>query len=199
MCSRPVPFNYFCHGAPQGRNQERANWAIAPPQNFCKHDGIHVLHMKRFFTKLCYLYVNFSRQLFRIRMCCVILDETINQSMYHASETPSTEPKTSFEALAVKWNHPFHESDVVVINVTLQSRNPLLPIRDVLAKKVWGVGNAPKNLAILKQLWTHFKAKHEKGVGRPFPRVPALLHPCYQSRLLLHSCNFSWFAAKSSS
>jgi len=30
--------------------------------------------------------------------------------------------------------------------------------------------------AILKQLQTHFKAK--KGVGTPFPRVPAPLHPC---------------------
>jgi len=30
----------------------------------------------------------------------------------------------------------------------------------------------------LKQLQTHFEAKHEKGVGTPFPRVPATLHPC---------------------
>jgi len=66
-------------------------------------------------------------------------------------KTRSTEPETRFEALVVKWNHPFHESDVVVVNVTLHSRNPLLPIRDVLTKKVWDVGNAPKNLAILKQ------------------------------------------------
>jgi len=40
------------------------------------------------------------------------------------------------------------------------------------------VWNAPKKLAILKQLQIHFKAKHEKGVGTPFPRVPAPLHPC---------------------
>jgi len=33
-------------------------------------------------------------------------------------------------------------------------------------------------MAILKQLQTHFKAKHEKGVGTPFPRVPVPLHPC---------------------
>ena len=33
-------------------------------------------------------------------------------------------------------------------------------------------------MAILKQLESHFKAKHEKGVGTPFPRVPAPLHPC---------------------
>jgi len=26
----------------------------------------------------------------------------------------------------------------------------------------------------LKQLQTHFKAKQEKGVGTPFPRVPAV-------------------------
>ena len=49
----------------------------------------------------------------------------------------------------------------------------MLPIKDVvLTKKVWEVGNAPKNLAVLKQLQTHFKIKHNKGVGRPFPRVP---------------------------
>jgi len=39
-----------------------------------------------------------------------------------------------------------------------------------------GMGTQPKKLAILKQLRTHFKAKLEKGVGTPFPRVPAL-HP----------------------
>jgi len=62
----------------------------------------------------------------------------------------------------------------------------MLPIRDVvLTKKVWEVGNAPKNLAVLKHLQTHFKITHEKGVGRPFPRLSAPLHTCYQSRLLL--------------
>jgi len=40
-----------------------------------------------------------------------------------------------------------------------------------------GVGTHPK-IAILKQLQTHVKAKNEKGVGTPFLRVPALLHPC---------------------
>jgi len=34
------------------------------------------------------------------------------------------------------------------------------------------VGTHPK-IAILKQLKTNFKAKREKGVGTPFPRVPA--------------------------
>jgi len=29
----------------------------------------------------------------------------------------------------------------------------------------------------LKQLQTHFKAKFEKGVGTPFPRIPTPLHP----------------------
>jgi len=46
----------------------------------------------------------------------------------------------------------------------------------ILNKK--GVGTLPEKLANLKQLQTHFKAKHEKGVGTPFPRVPAPLHPC---------------------
>jgi len=40
-----------------------------------------------------------------------------------------------------------------------------------------GVGAHPKKLAILKQLRTNLKPNHEKGVGRPFPRVPAPLHP----------------------
>jgi len=34
-----------------------------------------------------------------------------------------------------------------------------------------------KKLAILKQLQIYFKAKYEKGIGTPFPRVPAPLHP----------------------
>jgi len=41
-----------------------------------------------------------------------------------------------------------------------------------------GVGTHPKNLAVSQQLQTNVKAKHEKGVGTPFPRVPALLNPC---------------------
>jgi len=57
-----------------------------PPEIFANM-MLFVLHMKRFFSKLCYLYVNFfSRQPFCIRMCCVILDKTIKQSMHHASE-----------------------------------------------------------------------------------------------------------------
>jgi len=39
-----------------------------------------------------------------------------------------------------------------------------------------GVGTHLKKLAILKQLGTNLKAKYEKGVGTPFPRVPAPLH-----------------------
>jgi len=34
-----------------------------------------------------------------------------------------------------------------------------------------------QKLDILKQLQTHFKAKHEKSVGTPFPRVTAPLRP----------------------
>jgi len=45
--------------------------------------------------------------------------------------------------------------------------------RDVELKK--GVGTPPR-IAILKQLQTHFITKREKGVGTPFPRVPAPLH-----------------------
>jgi len=39
-------------------------------------------------------------------------------------------------------------------------------------KKVW---ERSQKLVLLKQLQTHFKAKHEKGVGTPFARVPAPL------------------------
>jgi len=48
--------------------------------------------------------------------------------------------------------------------------------RDVLlTKKVW---ECIQKMAILTQLQIHFKAKHEKGLGTPFPRVPAPLHSC---------------------
>jgi len=54
----------------------------------------------------------------------------------------------------------------------------ILSARDVvLTKKVC---ERTQKIAILKQLQTHFKAKREKDVGSPFPRVPALLHPCCQ-------------------
>jgi len=45
----------------------------------------------------------------------------------------------------------------------------------VLIKKVW---ERIQKIDILKQLQTHFNAQREKGVGTPFPRVPAPLHPC---------------------
>ena len=45
-------------------------------------------------------------------------------------------------------------------------------------KRGVGTGNASKELAILIQLRIHFKAKHEKGVGMPFPHVPASLYSC---------------------
>ena len=39
----------------------------------------------------------------------------------------------------------------------------------------------PKKLAILKQLRTNLKTKHEKGVGTPFPRVPPHYTPGHKS------------------
>jgi len=50
--------------------------------------------------------------------------------------------------------------------------------RDVVIPKT--VRERSQKLAILKQLQTHFRAKHEKGMGTPLPRVPAPLHPCLQ-------------------
>jgi len=44
----------------------------------------------------------------------------------------------------------------------------------VQTKKVW---ERTQKLTISKELQTHFEAKHEKGVGTPFPRVPTPLHP----------------------
>jgi len=41
-------------------------------------------------------------------------------------------------------------------------------------KKVW---ERIQKIASLKQLQIHFKTKREKGVGTPFPRVPAPQHP----------------------
>jgi len=47
-----------------------------PPEIFANM-MVFVLYMKRFFSKLCYLYVNvFPRQPFCIRMCCVISDKS---------------------------------------------------------------------------------------------------------------------------
>jgi len=43
----------------------------------------------------------------------------------------------------------------------------------VLTKKVW---ERIQKIATLKQLQTQYKAKREKGVGTPFPRVPTPLH-----------------------
>jgi len=64
--------------------------------------------------------------------------------------------------LDIHWSNPFSWLIIVIS-------------RDVVLKK--RCGNAPKKRAFLKQLQTHFKAKHEKGMVTPFPRVPAPLHP----------------------
>ena len=52
-------------------------------------------------------------------------------------------------------------------------------LRDVVLTK--RCGNAPKKLAILWQLQTHFNQNTKKvweGRSHTFPRVPAQLHPC---------------------
>jgi len=54
----------------------------------------------------------------------------------------------------------------------------------MLTKK--GVGMLPKKLGILKQPQTHLKAKHEKVVGTPFPRVPSPPHPCPVRKNIVH-------------
>jgi len=53
-------------------------------------------------------------------------DKTINQSMCQASENSQhrTGDKLGDLSCEVKPIHPFHESYVVVVNMTSQSRNP---------------------------------------------------------------------------
>ena len=76
-----------------------------PPRNFCKHDGILVLHLKRYFSRLRYLYVNFfSRQLIRIRVASYWI-KLLNNRCTMLPKTPNTDPETSFEALGLKWKH----------------------------------------------------------------------------------------------
>jgi len=55
-----------------------------------------------------------------------------------------------------------------------------------------GVGTHP-NIAILKQLQSHFKGKREKGVGTPFPRVPIPLHPCPCPKIFWSSLRIKTF------
>jgi len=89
----------------QGRNQERANRAIAPPKFLQTWCHSRTSHEKLFLETALPL-----RELLKTTLshtCCVILDKTINQSMYRCTmlpNTPSTEPETSCEALIVKWN-----------------------------------------------------------------------------------------------
>jgi len=68
------------------------------------------------------------------------------------------------------------------------------PLQDaVLTKKVL---DASKKRAILKQIPTHFKAKREKGVGTPFPRVPAPIHPWTLNRWIFLRHWFSFATIK---
>jgi len=67
----------------------------------------------------------------------------------HKGKAPPHKRKAPYWRLPCdcsEWNHPFHESDVVVVNVTSQSRNPYaIPIRDVvLTKKCGKLGTLPK-------------------------------------------------------
>jgi len=39
-----------------------------------------------------------------------------------------------------------------------------------------------QKIAILTQLSTHLKARHDEGVGTPFPRVPTQLHPGFATK-----------------
>ena len=66
--------------------------------------------------------------------------------------------------------------------------------RDLVLKKT--CRNASKKIAILKQLKqlpAHFKAKREKGVGTPLPRVHAPLHPWANAAKCNASNVTSWY------
>jgi len=67
---------------------------LLPPRHFCKHDAIHILHMKSSFLRLRYLYVNFSRQLCRMRAASYWIKVLTNQCTMFP-ETTNTEQKTS--------------------------------------------------------------------------------------------------------
>jgi len=49
----------------------------------------------------------------------------------------------------------------------------------VLTKKVW---ERIQKIAILKQLPTHFKAKHEKDMRKPLPRLPPHYIPVHKTK-----------------
>jgi len=64
------------------------------PRNFCKHDAIRVFHMKSYFLRLRYLYVNFfSRQLCRIRAASY-WTKLLTSQCTMLPKTPNTEPET---------------------------------------------------------------------------------------------------------
>jgi len=95
-----------------------------PPPKVCKRDGVHVLHTKRY-SRDCVTSTWTSQDNFFACDCPASYRiKLLTNQCTMLPKTPNTEPQTSFEALVVKWNHPFHESDVVVANVTSQSRNP---------------------------------------------------------------------------
>jgi len=76
-----------------------------PPRSFCKHDGIHVLHMRSYFSRLRYLYVKFfSRQLFRIRAALYWI-KLLTKQCTMLRKTLSTESETISEALVMRGNH----------------------------------------------------------------------------------------------
>jgi len=82
---------------------------------------------------------------------------------------------------------------------TLQTnrREKTMYTRDVVLTK--RCGNAPKKLPILKLFQIYFKAKHGKGMGTPFPRDPASLHPwwTHPDRYGLKICEKSTYSAGS--
>jgi len=85
-----------------GPQPETGKPGNCPPRNFRKHDAIHVLHMKSYFSGLRYLYVNFfSRQLCRMRAASYWIKQLTNQCSMQP-KTPNTEPETSCGVLVVK-------------------------------------------------------------------------------------------------
>ena len=102
----PMTTLEFSWSCAQGRRPQPGTGkpGNCPPRNFCEDDAIHVLHMKSYFLRLRYLYVNFfSRQLCRIRAASYWIKLLTSQCTM-LPKTPNTEPETSCEALVVKWN-----------------------------------------------------------------------------------------------
>ena len=98
------------------------------------------------------------------------------------------------------WNHPFHESDVVVANVTSQSRNPYVTNQACSAnKKSEGSWEHSQKSSHFKTALYLFLNKTWKRCGKAVPKRSCPTTPLLPiEATVTQSGNCSWFVAKSS-